>query len=191
MRLCCYFKQRNKSDCIFELHTGVTPHGFRRHSAILVPLRLRVRQSGWCQQPCICVFLMDTRQSFSEVGLFCGGRADVTELSLENDGVRQRRANGCRRSSQSAEPLVMMRWWMRSAGVCRQALHPSQARTKHKAYTGWNVSSILVDEGCVLTKQDAIPIHSVLTQHPGCFPVVVYPFKPREWAFVVYLFFST
>lgn len=108
---------------------------------------------------------MDTRQSFTEVGLFCSGRVDVTELSLENDGVWQQRANRCRRSSRSAVPLVMMRWWMRTAGVRRQALHPSQARTKHKAYRGWNVSSILVDEGCVLTKQDAIPIHSVLTLH--------------------------
>lgn len=108
---------------------------------------------------------MDTRQSFTGVGLFCSGRVDVTELSLENDGVWQQRANGCRRSSRSAVPLVMMRWWMRTAGVCCQALHPSQARTKHKAYRGWNVSSILVDEGCVLTKQDAIPIHSVLTLH--------------------------
>lgn len=57
-------------------------------------------------------------------------------LSSENDGVWQQRANGCRRSSQSAKPLVMMWWWMRTAGVCRQALHPSQARTKHKAYRG-------------------------------------------------------
>lgn len=108
---------------------------------------------------------MDMRQSFTVVGLFCSGRDDVTELSLENDGVWQQRANRYRRSSQSAEPLVMMRWWMRTAGVCRQALHPSQAWTKHKAYRGWNVSSILVDEGCILTKQDAIPIHSVLTLH--------------------------
>lgn len=105
------------------------------------------------------------RQSFIKVGLFCSGRVDVTELSLENDGVWQQQANGCWRSSQSAKPLVMMWWWMRTAGVCRQALHPSQARTKHKAYRGWNVSSILVDEGCGFTKQDAIPIHSVLTLH--------------------------
>lgn len=132
---------------------------------ILMPLLLRVQHSSWCQRQCICIFLMDMQQSFIKVGLFCSGRVDVTELSLENDGVWQQQANGCRRSSQSAKPLVMMWWWMRTAGVCRQALHPSQARTKHKAYRRWNVSSILVDEGCGFTKQDAIPIHSVLTLH--------------------------
>lgn len=26
----------------------------------------------------------------------------------------------------------MMWWWMRTAGVCRQALHPSQAQTKRR-----------------------------------------------------------
>lgn len=110
------------------------------------------------------VLLWWTRNSLSSmVGLFCGGSVDVTELSLENDGVWQQQANGCRRSSQSAKPLVTMWWWMRTAGVCRQALHPSQARTKHKAYRGWNVSSILVDEGCGFTKQDMIPIYSVRT----------------------------
>lgn len=31
--------------------------------------------------------LMDMQQSFIKVGLFCGGRVDVTELSLENDVV--------------------------------------------------------------------------------------------------------
>lgn len=65
-----------------------------------------------------------------------------------------RQTNGCRRSSRRARPLVMTRLWMRSAGVCRQALHPSQARTKHDAYRGGNVSSIFVDEGCSVTKPD-------------------------------------
>lgn len=31
--------------------------------------------------------LMDMKQSFIKVGLFCSGRVDVTELSLENDVV--------------------------------------------------------------------------------------------------------
>lgn len=46
-------------------------------------------------------------------GLFCGGRTDVTELSLENDGVgrlrRRRRANGCRGSSRDPPSLYL--WW--------------------------------------------------------------------------------
>lgn len=50
-------------------------------------------------------------------GLFCGGRTDATELSLENDGVgrlrrrRQRwqRANGCRGSSRDPPSLYL--WW--------------------------------------------------------------------------------
>lgn len=77
----------------------------------------------------------------------------------ENDAIWQQQANRCRGSSQCARPLVMM-IWRRTAGVCHQALHPSQARTKHKAHMRWNVSSILVDEWCVRTKQDAICIHS-------------------------------
>lgn len=75
--------------------------------------------------------LIDMQQSFIKVSSSCGGMADVTELSSENDGVWQLQANKCRRSSELANPLVMMWWWMRSAGVCRLALHPSHVRTKH------------------------------------------------------------
>lgn len=48
-------------------------------------------------------------------GLFCGGRTDATELSLENDGVgrlrrrRRQRANGCRGSSRDPPSLYL--WW--------------------------------------------------------------------------------
>lgn len=131
-------------------------------------------------------------------GLFCGGRTDVTELSLENDGVgrlrrrrRRQRANGCRGSSRDPPSLYL--WWGGGGEVQVCVAGPSihhqggpgqQEKKTHRAHTGWNVSSILPDEGCVRRKQDAIAIHPLLALQR-----LRTPFKSQEEAAFVVVFF--
>lgn len=163
------------------------------------PIRVSAAPGSHAGSRRIRIFLMDRRQSVSPPGRVyfavggptwqsclwrmmasdgCGGGGGGSGLTDVGDHPGTRRAftydevaeEKCRCASPGPPSIT------REARTTR--------KKTHRAHTGWNVSSILPDEGCVLRKQDAIAIHSLLTLQ-----WLRTPFKSQEEAAFVVFFF--
>lgn len=137
------------------------------------PIRVGVAPGSHAGSWRIRIFLMDTRQSVSPPGrvyFAVGGSTWQSCLwrMMASDGCGSGLTDvgdhpGTRRAFTYDE-VAEEKCRCASPGpssITREAR--TTAKKTHRAHTGWNVSSILPNEGCVLRKQDAIAIHSLLT----------------------------